>query len=496
MRRFAPLAFMACLLVWLAVPAVANTVTVHVFNFNFSINPKGQTIVDPTINVGDTIHWVWDEGTHSTTSVSGSVETWDSTILGAGSTFDHTFTHAGVFVFYCKVHGADNGNGTASGMSGTVTVDGTTSQPGITGISPTSANSGGAAFTLTVNGTNYVSGATVDWNGAALTTTFVNSGQLTATVPASDIATGGTADITVVNPDGGTSNTVTFTIKGSSVTITSLSPSSATAGGAAFTLTVNGTGFVSGATVKWNGSARTTTFVSSTQMTASISAGDIATAGTVSVTVVNPDNSTSNAATFTINNPTPVLSKISPMNANAGGPAFTLTVTGSGFVSNSTVKWNGTALTTTFVSVTKLTASVPAANIASAGKPKVTVVTPGPGGGTSVAKTFTILLTTLTLSSATLTKNSTTGEYTANVTLKNTGFQTAPSVTITSSTLGAAATNTALPVSVGSIAAGATATPALTYPSSAGTSGTKVTLKVSGKFTGGTFTGTLKVTLP
>src|SRR5215469_1930172 len=56
---------------------------------------------------------------------------------------------------------------------------------------------GGPAFTLTVNGTGFVSGATVNWNGAALTTTFVSSSQVTAAVPAADIASPGTAEITV-----------------------------------------------------------------------------------------------------------------------------------------------------------------------------------------------------------------------------------------------------------------------------------------------------------
>src|SRR5216683_4348319 len=68
--------------------------------------------------------------------------------------------------------------------------------------------------------------------------------------------------------------------------ISSISPSSATAGGAAFTLTVRGSNFVSGGSVvDWNGSARTTTFFSKTKLTASITAADIATAGTASVTV-------------------------------------------------------------------------------------------------------------------------------------------------------------------------------------------------------------------
>jgi len=67
-----------------------------------------------------------------------------------------------------------------------------------------------------------------------------------------------------------------------------LVPDSAAPAGAGFTLTVTGTGFVSGSTVNWNGSPRTTSFVSSSQLMASISASDMATAATASVTVVNP----------------------------------------------------------------------------------------------------------------------------------------------------------------------------------------------------------------
>jgi Domain of unknown function (DUF1929)/Kelch motif len=173
--------------------------------------------------------------------------------------------------------------------------------PTLTSLSPSSAMAGGPAFTLTVNGTDFVSGATVRWNGASRTTTFVNSGQLTAAIAASDVTAAGTRQVTVVNPDGGASSALTFTITSApAATLTSLSPSSAMAGGQAFTLTVNGTGFVSGATVLWNGASRTTTFVSSGQLTAAIAASDIAAAGTRQVTVVNPGAGASNALTFTI----------------------------------------------------------------------------------------------------------------------------------------------------------------------------------------------------
>src|SRR5439155_6437 len=112
-----------------------------------------------------------------------------------------------------------------------------------------------------------VSGSVVRWNGGARTTTFVSGTQLRRRASASDVATAGTASVTVFSPTpgGGTSGALTFTINNSVPTIGSLTPGNATAGAAAFTLTVNGTNFVSGSVVRWNGAARTTTFVSSTQ---------------------------------------------------------------------------------------------------------------------------------------------------------------------------------------------------------------------------------------
>jgi hypothetical protein len=79
---------------------------------------------------------------------------------------------------------------------------------------PDAAAPGGPGFILTVNGTGFVSGATVNFNGAALATTFVNSRQLTATVPSSDVAIAGTASIAVLNPapGGGRSNAVFFPV--------------------------------------------------------------------------------------------------------------------------------------------------------------------------------------------------------------------------------------------------------------------------------------------
>jgi hypothetical protein len=68
---------------------------------------------------------------------------------------------------------------------------------------PTIAVPGGPAFTLTVHGCGFVSASVVNWNSSPRTTTFVNAAELTATNPATDIATGATATVTVKNPSPG-----------------------------------------------------------------------------------------------------------------------------------------------------------------------------------------------------------------------------------------------------------------------------------------------------
>ena len=127
---------------------------------------------------------------------------------------------------------------------------------------------------------------------------------------------------------------------------TVLSPVSQTAGAAPFTLTVNGSKFVSASKVQWSGTALSTTFVSATQLTAAVPAANIAAPGTASVTVSSPTpgGGVSGPLTFTISNPLPVISRVSPTKATAGGAAFTLTVSGTSFETNSTVLWNGSGL--------------------------------------------------------------------------------------------------------------------------------------------------------
>jgi hypothetical protein len=89
-------------------------------------------------------------------------------------------------------------------------------------------------------------------------------------------------------------------------------------------------------------------------------------------------------------NPVPSISSISPGSSAVGSSSLTLTIAGSNFVSESTVRWGGTALKTSFVSNTNIRATIPSADFSTSGSVAVTVSNPLPGGGISNSIAFTI----------------------------------------------------------------------------------------------------------
>jgi hypothetical protein len=176
--------------------------------------------------------------------------------------------------------------------------------PSLANISPNNTLAGSGGFTLTVNGSNFISGSVVRVNGANRTTTLVSNTQLTAAIPTSDLAVGALLSITVFTaaPGGGASSAVTFTVNNPVPSISSISPSTALVLGSSFILTVNGSGFNGASVVQVNGSSRPTTFVSPTQLQAQISNNDILAVGQRNITVVNPapGGGTSNTAILTV----------------------------------------------------------------------------------------------------------------------------------------------------------------------------------------------------
>jgi len=99
------------------------------------------------------------------------------------------------------------------------------------------------------------------------------------------------------------------------------------------------------------------------------------------------------------NTPAFEISKLSPFSANAPGSATTLTVTGTGFTSSSTVMWGATAKTTTFGSATQLTATITTADLSGGGVVQVSVQDLTLTPNTTNALPFTVLGQPPTISS-------------------------------------------------------------------------------------------------
>jgi hypothetical protein len=282
----------------------------------------------------------------------------------------------------------------------------------IASISPFTANAGAASITnFTVNGSGFSATSVVKFtiNGTATTLTPAahTTTSLTATIPVAQLVNGASATVTVtdtaqVSPTNG----VPFTILNPIPVINTISPTTVTAGTTNFSLIVNGASIICGGTtptaVLFNGAIRSNiTACSAASLTVKLPDSDLTTpvpAPGVAIDLFTPQpgggpdiNPTPPGLTITpSNNPVPTITSLSPPSATAGGPAFTLTVNGTNFVSGAVVSFGGLAKTTTFVSATQLTASILTSDIATAGTPAVTVQNPAPGGGISNSVTFTV----------------------------------------------------------------------------------------------------------
>jgi hypothetical protein len=232
-----------------------------------------------------------------------------------------TFTTAFVACAALTLPGCAGGGGGGHGGGGGGGGGASDPVPGVSSLSPGSTNadpSSGAAVTLTVNGTNFISNSAVLLDGVILLgTTFVSATQLTVPIPASDLAATGTASITVSNPPpgGGTSNAATWFINAPTPALASsaLSPSSASALSGGFVLKVSATHIAQNSLIAWNGQFLDTTLATVPTssggvgvLSAPINNSLIASAGAVPVTVVNlnADGSIgpgSAAQNFTIN---------------------------------------------------------------------------------------------------------------------------------------------------------------------------------------------------
>jgi hypothetical protein len=331
-------------------------------------------------------------------------------------------------------------------VAASYTIQAVLSAPTVSSIAPTSANAGGGMFTLTVNGTGFVSGATVQWNGVALTTTYGTATQLTAVVPASLIASAGTANVTVAQSSG-ISGVAIFTINSVAPTVAGLNP---TTGAAGASVTITGANFTGATAVNFGGIPSTSfTVNSATSITAVSPAGT----GAVDVVVVTPNGSSAIAVAdrFTYLSTVPTVTGIGPISGPSTG-GTSVVVTGTNFTGATAVNF-GTIPATSFTvnSATSITAVSPAGT----GTVDVTVVAPNGTSATAAADQFGYLVNPPTLASISPAVGPSTGG--TSVTITGTNFTGATAVNFgtipaTSFTLNSATSITAVsPAGTGAV---------------------------------------------
>jgi len=197
-------------------------------------------------------------------------------------------------------------------LSNTVSFTVTAAAPIISNVSPSTYPASGSNQTMTINGSNFQTGATLTFrdpqgNSIASTAsklTFVSSSQISYQF--NNANDPGAWTVKVNNPDGQSSNTISFTVTPAAPSISNVSPSTYPASGSNQTMTINGSNFQSGATLTFRdpqsnsiaSTASKLTFISSSQISYQFNNGSDR--GTWTVKVNNPDGQSSNTVSFTV----------------------------------------------------------------------------------------------------------------------------------------------------------------------------------------------------
>ena len=221
------LVFMAVMLFNIPSFAVKHVVLVG----NFFFNPSSLNV-----SVGDTVHWQWSAGSHTTTSgvIPSGAASWDDPINSSSPTYDYLVTAAGTYNYVCTPHAA-------MGMIGTFTA--TTFVPTLS-VSPSNRNvaaaSGSTSFSVTSN-SGWTSSSNAGWCTVGAGGT--GNGTISASYTANTSVTQRVATITVM-VSGLPDQTVTVTQAGAAPILT-VGPASqnvpASAGTTAITVTSNTT---------------------------------------------------------------------------------------------------------------------------------------------------------------------------------------------------------------------------------------------------------------
>ena len=256
--------------------------------------------------------------------------------------------------------------------------------PTVTSISPNSG-ADGSTVQVTLTGTNFVAGATVNVGNSGVSVTnvrVVSPTQITATFVIAANAAWGSDGVTV-STSGGTSGAVPFAITPPAPTLTSISPSSVMTG-TEEQVTLTGMNFeygfpVDGQLVSVNNSGvyvSNVSVVSNTQITATFLIAAGAPTGPAKVTVTT-SSGTSGPVILTVNPSTPTLTSITP-NSGLTGSTVQINLTGTNFIAGTTVSVNNPGVAVSNVntmSSTQITATFVIAANAAPGPSSVTVTT-------------------------------------------------------------------------------------------------------------------------
>jgi sugar lactone lactonase YvrE len=195
-----------------------------------SLNPS---IVGQSVNLTATVTGQYGGiATGTVTFSNGSTSLGGASLSGGSAVLATTALPLGTDSITAVYGGDSSFTGSTSNSVSQVVNQVPNPAPVISGISPGFVSAGGAAFTLTVNGSGFTSGSTVYWGTSTLVTTYGSATQLTAQVTAAEIANGGiTVAITVQTPSlgGGTSNSFQFEVNSASGTTTGPTFTSTTA---------------------------------------------------------------------------------------------------------------------------------------------------------------------------------------------------------------------------------------------------------------------------
>lgn len=169
--------------------------------------PVNDIVIDPEDSTDNTVYLATDSGVYaSANATAGAGATW--TVLQTGLPNSQVLSlrlNAASRTLVAATHGRGAWN---------IKIPTASKMISLTSLSPVSAMAGDASFLLTATGTNFTAQSEINFNGATLTTTFVNATTLTATVPTSAISCAGPLFVSVTDPVEGSTNPLRFTVTG------------------------------------------------------------------------------------------------------------------------------------------------------------------------------------------------------------------------------------------------------------------------------------------